>query len=304
MRTMSRESPAGDMEFTGKRGHSVRMSDPMRISTTILLTDESIRPARLARELEQRGFGGLYLPEHTHIPVSRRTPYPMGGDLPPSYARTLDPFTALAAAATVTDGLALGTSVSLVAQHDPIALAKQIATLDLLSGGRFTLGVGFGWNVEEAADHGVEWRTRRARVRDHVAVMRALWAEGEPVGHEGEFASVSPSVAHPKPVRAGGPRVLIGGGAGPRLFAAVAEYADGWMPVGGAGLTDTLPGVRAAWTEAGREGAPALVPAFVVPSPGKLDHYRDLGAEEVILQLPDGDEGSVLRTLDDYARYL
>ncbi|MFG3259367.1 TIGR03619 family F420-dependent LLM class oxidoreductase [Streptomyces sp. NPDC048172] len=275
----------------------------MRISTTILMTDESIRPARLARELEQRGFGGLYLPEHTHIPASRESPPPMGGELPRAYHRTLDPFVGLAAAATVTERLALGTSVSLVAQRDPIVLAKEIATLDLLSEGRFTLGLGFGWNREEAADHGVEWRTRRALVQDRMALMRALWSP-EPTGHDGSFASVRPSHAHPKPVRPGGPRVLVGGGAGPRLFAAVAAYADGWMPVGGSGLTESVPRLRAAWKEAGREGAPTLVPAFVLPTPGKLAHYRDLGAEEVILQLPDGDEGEVLRALDDYARYL
>ncbi|WP_326689704.1 MULTISPECIES: TIGR03619 family F420-dependent LLM class oxidoreductase [unclassified Streptomyces] len=275
----------------------------MRISTTILLTDETIRPARLARELEARGFGGLYLPEHTHIPVSRQTPAPMGGPLPRPYGRTLDPFVGLAAAATVTEGLALGTSVALVAQHDPIALAKQAATLDWMSEGRFTLGVGFGWNVEEANDHGVEWRTRRSLVRDRIALMRALWA-AEPTAYEGEFASVSASHAHPKPVRPGGPRLLLGGAAGPTLFAHIAEYADGWLPVGGSGLSETLPDLRRAWEAAGRKGTPGLVPGFVVPAPGKLKRYRDLGAEEVLLQLPSGPEDEVLRTLDDYARYL
>ena len=142
----------------------------MRIATTIMITDESIRPDRLARELEQRGFDGLYLPEHTHIPVSRDTPAPMGDPLPREYTRTLDPFVALGAAAAVTERLHLGTAITLVAQHDPIVLAKQIATLDWMSGGRFTLGVGLGWNVEEAADHGVEWGTRRALVRDRLAL--------------------------------------------------------------------------------------------------------------------------------------
>ncbi len=132
----------------------------MRIATTIFLTDETIAPVRLARELEQRGFAGLYLPEHTHIPVSRESPYPAGGELPREYGRTLDPFVALGQAAAVTERLGLGTGITLVAQHDPIDLAKQIATLDHLSGGRFTLGIGYGWNREEAADHGVEWRTR------------------------------------------------------------------------------------------------------------------------------------------------
>ncbi len=281
----------------------------MRISTTIFLTDETVTPVRLARELEQRGFGGLYLPEHTHIPVSRRTPYPMGGELPREYGRTLDPFVALGQAAAVTERLALGTGITLVAQHDPIDLAKQAATLDHLSGGRFTLGVGYGWNVEEAADHGVEWPTRRDRVRDRMALMRALWAD-EPTGYESAFGSVRASEAHPKPFQrprgpVNGPRTLIGGGAGPKLFTHIAEYADGWLPIGGGGLTESLPKLRAAWEEAGRDpkGLHA-VPYAVQPSPGKLAHYAELGIEEVVLQLPPADEAEVLRTLDAYAAYL
>ncbi|MFI6140553.1 TIGR03619 family F420-dependent LLM class oxidoreductase [Streptomyces griseus] len=281
----------------------------MRISTTIFLTDETVTPVRLARELEQRGFGGLYLPEHTHIPVIRSTPYPMGGELPREYGRTLDPFVALAQAAAVTERLVLGTGITLVAQHDPIDLAKQAATLDHLSGGRFTLGVGYGWNVEEAADHGVEWATRRDRVRDRMALMRALWADG-PTAYEGAFGSVRASEAHPKPARrprgpVNGPRTLIGGGAGPKLFAHIAEYADGWLPIGGGGLTESLPKLRAAWEEAGRgpEG-PQVVPYAVLPGPGKLAHYAELGIEEVVLQLPSAGEAEVLRTLDDYAAYL
>lgn len=281
----------------------------MRISTTIFLTDETVTPVRLARELEQRGFGGLYLPEHTHIPVIRRTPYPMGGELPREYGRTLDPFVALGQAAAVTERLALGTGITLVAQHDPIDLAKRAATLDHLSGGRFTLGIGYGWNVEEAADHGVEWSTRRELGRDRMALMRALWAD-EPTGYEGTFGSVSASEAHPKPAQrprgpVNGPRTLIGGGAGPKLFAHIAEYADGWLPIGGGGLTESLPKLRAAWEEAGRDPKGLqVVPYAVLPSPGKLAHYAELGIEEVVLQLPPADEPEVLRTLDAYAAYL
>lgn len=281
----------------------------MRIATTIFLTDETVTPVRLARELEQRSFAGLYLPEHTHIPVSRRTPYPMGGELPREYGRTLDPFVALGQAAAVTARLTLGTGITLVAQHDPIGLAKQAATLDHLSGGRFTLGIGYGWNVEEAADHGVEWSTRRDLGRDRMALMRALWAD-EPTGYEGEFGSVQASEAHPKPVRrprgpVNGPRTLIGGGAGPKLFAHIAEYADGWLPIGGGGLTESLPKLRAAWEEAGRDPKGLqVVPYAVLPSPGKLAHYAELGIEEVVLQLPPADEAEVLRTLDAYAAYL
>ncbi|MGI5469333.1 LLM class F420-dependent oxidoreductase [Streptomyces sp. CA-132043] len=274
----------------------------MRIATTIFLTDETIRPVRLAGELEQRGFAGLYLPEHTHIPASRDTPAPMGEPLPREYGRTLDPFVALGQAAAVTERLALGTGITLVAQHDPIDLAKQVATLDFLSGGRFTLGVGFGWNVEEAADHGVEWPSRRALTQDRIALMRALWAD-EPTAYEGAFGSVRASHAHPKPVK-GAPRILVGGAAGPKLFAQIAEYADGWLPIGGGGLSEAVPELRRVWTEAGREGEPVVVPYAVRPSAGKLAHFQELGVDEVVVQLPPAGEGEVLRTLDAYAEHL
>ncbi|WP_406139060.1 TIGR03619 family F420-dependent LLM class oxidoreductase [Streptomyces sp. NBC_01089] len=275
----------------------------MRLSTTIFLTDQTVTPVRLARELEQRGFGGLYLPEHTHIPVERATPYPMGGELPAEYGRTLDPFVALGQAAAVTDALTLGTGVTLVAQHDPIDLAKQIATLDHLSGSRFTLGLGFGWNKEEAADHGVEWTRRRELGRDRMALVRALWA-AEPTPYEGEFGSVRASHAYPKP-RGGSVRTLIGGAAGPKLFDHIAEYADGWLPMGGRGLTESIPVLRQVWQDAGRDPADLqVVPYAVLPTPGKLAHYAELGIEEVVLQLPPADEKSVLTVLDGYAPYL
>ncbi|AKN70937.1 F420-dependent oxidoreductase [Streptomyces sp. PBH53] len=281
----------------------------MRIAVTIFLTDETPTPTRLARELEQRGFSGLYLPEHTHIPVERATPYPAGGDLPREYGRTLDPFVALGQAAAVTERLGLGTGITLVAQHDPIALAKQIATLDHLSGGRFTLGLGYGWNVEEAADHGVSWRTRRDLVRDRVRLMQALWSE-KPTAYEGEFGSVRASLAHPKPVQEPrgpvvGPRTLVGGAAGPKLFAHIAEYADGWLPIGGRGLTESLPVLRSVWADAGRDPAALqVVPYAVRPTPGKLAHYAELGIEEVVVQLPPAGEAEVLRALDACAPLL
>ncbi|WP_328949116.1 TIGR03619 family F420-dependent LLM class oxidoreductase [Streptomyces sp. NBC_00184] len=281
----------------------------MRIATTIFLTDETITPVRLAHQLEQRGFAGLYLPEHTHIPVSRETLYPAGGDLPPEYGRTLDPFVALAQAAAVTERLELGTGITLITQHDPIDLAKQIATLDHVSGGRFTLGLGFGWNVEEAADHGVNWSTRRELGRDRMALIRALWS-AEPTPYEGEFGSVRASHAYPKPVQQPrgpvvGPRTLIGGAAGPKLFAHIAEYADGWLPIGGRGLTESVPALRTAWEAAGRDPKDLqVIPYAVLPSPGKLAHYAHLGIEEVVLQLPPAAEPEVLRTLDAFAEYL
>ncbi|QKV93138.1 TIGR03619 family F420-dependent LLM class oxidoreductase [Streptomyces sp. NA02950] len=291
----------------------------MRIATTVFLTDESVRPARLARELEQRGFAGLYLPEHTHIPVSRDTAAPMGEPLPRQYGRTLDPFVALAQAAAVTEQLGVGTGITLVAQHDPVSLAKRVATLDHLSDGRLTFGIGYGWNVEEAADHNVSWPDRRDLVQDRMALMRALWAP-EPTAYRGRFGSVRASLAHPKPVRRRsaadpltGPRTLIGGAAGPKLFAHVAAYADGWMPTGGGGLTEAIPVLRRVWEEAGRDPAALeVVPYAVLPSPGKLAHYADLGIEEAVVQLPAPEPGmsgaahgtEILRTLDAYAQYL
>ncbi|MGC0331314.1 putative F420-dependent oxidoreductase [Streptomyces sp. SAI-170] len=275
----------------------------MRIAVTIFLTDETITPTRLARELEQRGFAGLYLPEHTHIPTERTSPYPAGGELPPEYGRTLDPFVALGQAAAVTERLGLGTGITLVAQHDPIDLAKQVATVDHLSGGRLTLGVGYGWNVEEAADHGVDWRTRRELVRDRMRLMQALWT-AEPTGYDGDFGRVRPSFAHPKPVQkprgpVTGPRTLVGGAAGPRLFTHICEYADGWLPIGGRGLSESVPELRARWSDAGRgPDALQIVPYAVRPNPGKLAHYAELGIEEVVVQLPPGGEAEVLRALD------
>ncbi|WP_225824446.1 TIGR03619 family F420-dependent LLM class oxidoreductase [Streptomyces naphthomycinicus] len=281
----------------------------MRIAVTIFLTDETVTPVRLARELEQRGFAGLYLPEHTHIPVERTSPYPAGGDLPREYGRTLDPFVALGQAAAVTERLGLGTGITLVAQHDPIDLAKQAATLDHLSGGRLTLGLGYGWNVEEAADHGVSWRTRRDLVRDRMRLMQALWSE-KPTAYDGEFGSVRASLAYPKPAQeprgpVTGPRTLVGGAAGPKLFAHIAEYADGWLPIGGRGLTESLPVLRSVWADAGRDPAALrIVPYAVQPTPGKLAHYAELGIDEVVVQLPPAGETEVLRALDAYGSLL
>jgi len=273
----------------------------VRISVTLFATDRTIRPDDLAREAEARGFDGLYLPEHTHIPVSRLTPAPTGdAELPDEYRRTLDPWVALASAGAVTSRLRLGTGVALVIEHDPIALAKQVATLDHLSGGRVVLGIGFGWNREEAADHGVEWSRRRDITRERVLAMQRLWAD-EVASFDGEDVHLSPSWAWPKPQQPRIP-VLIGGGAGPILFSHIAEYGDGWIPVGGGGLTESLPRLRAAWEAEGRDpGALEVVPFGTLPTPGKLEHYRNLGVTEVVVRVPDGSRDAVLPELDRLA---
>lgn len=268
-------------------------------------TDRTMDPVELAREAEARGFAAVYFPEHTHIPTSRRTPPPTGeAELADEYRRCLDPYAVLAAAASVTSTIRLGTGVSLVAQHDPIALAKQIATLDVLSGGRVTLGVGFGWNREEMTDHGVDYATRRERAREHVLCMQALWSQEE-AAFEGAFVRLRPSWSWPKPVQQPRPRTLIGGAGGPKMFAHIAEYADGWMPIGGSGLSKALPALRAAFESAGRDpDGIEVVPFGTLPDPGKLDHYRRLGVTEVVLRVPGAGRDQVLAVLDDYARYV
>ncbi|WP_141577472.1 TIGR03619 family F420-dependent LLM class oxidoreductase [Actinomadura sp. WMMA1423] len=271
----------------------------MRLGITMFATDLTMAPHELAREAEARGFSSLFLPEHTHIPVSRDTPPPTGAaTLPEEYSRTLDPLVSLAAAAVATERIVLGTGVLLAAQREPIVTAKAVATLERLAPGRVALGVGYGWNAEEGADHGVPWKRRRAVVREHVLAMRALWTDEE-AAFEGEFVRFAASRAWPKPSRR--VPVLLGGAPGPTLFAHIAEYGDGWMPIGGAGVREALPALRRACEDAGRDPVP-VVPFGTRPTPGKLDHYASLGIEEVVLRVPGGGRDEVLPVLDEYAR--
>ena len=265
-------------------------------------TDLTMSVRELAVEAEARGLTSLFLPEHTHIPVSRRTPPPTGdSELAEEYRRTVDPFVALAAAATPTTRIRLGTGICLVAQRDPIVTAKAVATLDRESGGRFVLGIGFGWNEDEMEDHGVDPRTRRAATREHLLAMRALWNE-DVASFSGKHVRFGPSWSWPKPVQPAGPPVLLGGAPGPRLFAHVAEYGDGWLPIGGAGMRDALPRLRAACEAAGRDpGNVRVVPFGTIPDEGKLEYYASLGIDEVVLRLPSAPREPVLRVLDRYA---
>jgi probable F420-dependent oxidoreductase len=274
---------------------------PVQIGLTMFATDRTMDPVALAREAEARGFHSLYLPEHTHIPVSRRTLPPTGGDaLAEEYKRTLDPLVALSAAAAVTDRILLGTGICVVAQREPIVTAKAIATLDRISDGRFVFGVGFGWNEDEIAQHGIAMRDRRAIAREHVLAMRALWRDD--IGEfRGEHVTIEPSWSWPKPVRPQGPPVLIGGAPGPKLFAHVAEYADGWIPIGGAGVRAALDDLRRACDTAGRDASTLrIVPFGTVPDPGKLAYYEELGIREIVLRIPGGDAEAVLPVLDEY----
>lgn len=278
---------------------------PLRYGVTTFPTDRSMPVVDLARALEERGFDSLWLPEHTHIPTSRRTPWPgiPGHELPDKYKRSLDPLVALAAVATATTTLRLGTGILLVAQRDPIVTAKAVATLDHLAGGRAALGIGFGWNEDEMADHGVDYRTRRDKGREHLLAMRRLWEDDVAEFHGAHF-ELPPTWSWPKPAQRPLP-VLLGGAAGPKLFAHIAEYADGWIPIGGRGLADSLPKLRARLDEAGRDpDTLEVAPMGVIPEPGKLDHYESIGVTEVVLELESRPADETLRTLDRYASML
>ncbi len=277
----------------------------MRLGITVFLTDQGIDPATLGREVEARGFDSLYVPEHTHLPVRNAVPPGLvEGVRLEDYRRSLDPWVALAATATATTHLGVGTGVALVAQHDPIVLAKQIATLDHISHGRVTLGVGYGWNRDELEDHGVAFGDRRAVVAEHLACMQALWTDDE-ASFAGTHVTLPPTYAWPKPHQRPRVRTLIGGGAGPRLFEAIAAHADGWMPIGGAGVADVLPALRAAFEAAGRDPAHAeVVPFGTVASSAKLTYFRELGCDEVVLRVPMGTKDEVRRALDDLVPFL
>ena len=276
----------------------------MDVGVQMFSTDLAIRPDVLARECEARGFAALFLPEHTHIPTSRRTPYPGGGELPDEYRRTYDPFLALTAAAVVTERLTLGTGICLVGQRDPIVLAKEVATVDVLSGGRFVFGIGYGRNEAEMEDHRLAPPQRRAVVREKMLAMEALWTQDEG-GFDGEHVHIAPSWSWPKPVQQPRPPVLIGGAAGPTLFRHIAEFADGWIPIGGGGLSDGLARLREQFELAGRD--PDSVHVTVIgaePSPGKLDHLASLGVGRFLIGIPPAPATTVLPLLDRFAEAL
>ncbi len=276
----------------------------MKIGLNCHLTDYAIAAPELAREAEARGFYSLYVPEHTHIPASRRTPAPTGeAELHQEYFHTLDPFVVIGAMASATSTIRLGTSIALVAQHDPIALAKAVATADFVSGGRLILGIGIGWNIEELQNHGVDPRRRRAHVREVMLAMGELWAN-EVASFDGEFVRFDPSFQWPKPIQQPRPAVLFGGAARPVLFEHIAEFCDGWIPIGGAGLKAALADLRTAYELRGRDFSTAhIVPSAVIPDDGKLAYYASIGVTELALRVPNTGRDDALQTLDDYARY-
>ncbi len=277
----------------------------MDLGVSMFPTDLSIPPAELGREVEARGFESLWVTEHTHIPTSRSTPWPGGANLPEEYKRTLDPFVALAAAATATTTLRLGTGICLVAQHDPIVLAKSVASVDLISNGRFLFGIGVGWNKEEMLDHGVDPGRRRGIVREKVLAMTRLWTDDVAEFH-GDFVSFSPTWMWPKPTQRPHPPILLGGAGGPVTFRHVIEYCDGWMPIHGRrDVTGAIADLRHAAQDAGRDPSTIEIGVFGVPNDhAAIEAYRDLGVSRVVLAAPSAPSAKVLPVLDRYVPLL
>lgn len=269
---------------------------------TMFPTDDAMSVPQLAAAAEARGFESLFLPEHTHIPASRESPWPGGGELPREYYRTQDPFVALAAAAAVTTRLRLGTGIALVTERDPILMAKQVASLDHVSHGRVLLGIGAGWNAEEMANHGVPFGQRWAVLRERVLAMRAIWTE-DPASFHGEHVRFDPIHAWPKPVQHGGPPVLLGA-ASRYAFARIAEYADGWMPIArpDVDLAGGMAQLKGAMQAAGRDFDTLDLTLFGVgPDPERVRGYLDLGFRRLVFGLPPAPADKVVPLLDRYA---
>jgi probable F420-dependent oxidoreductase len=277
----------------------------MHVAALIFPTDRTIRPDRLAVALEERGYESMWVAEHTHIPLSRRTPYPGGGELPDMYWRTMDPFVALTAAACATERLKVGTGICLVNQHHPINVAKQTASIDLLSAGRFLFGVGVGWNEDEMEHHGADPSKRRSIARERILATKALWTEDE-AAFDGEYVSFSPSASYPKPVQSPHPPVIMGGAGGPVTFRHVVEYCDGWMPIAGRGdPLEKLPLLRSMAEEAGRDPNSIEVGIYGCPMRKEdVERYRAAGVDRVVFWLPADDPDTVLAAVDHGAQFV
>jgi len=273
----------------------------MKYGVAMFPTDYAIQADALARELEARGFESLWLPEHTHIPTSRKSPWPGGADLPRDYWHTLDPFVALGAAAAVTKTLMLGTGICLVIERDPIILAKEVASLDFISGGRVLFGIGGGWNAEEMEDHGTPFGERWKILRERISAMKAIWTQEEAEYH-GKYVNFDKLWSFPKPVQKPYPPILMGG-SGPHARQRAAEFDGHWMPIIGRDpLDEAIADLRQRAEKAGRDPAAVSVSLFGVrPDEGKLAAWRDLGVARVVFFVPSALAGTVLPLLDQYA---
>jgi probable F420-dependent oxidoreductase len=279
----------------------------MDFGALMFFTDYAIPATELAQALEARGFESVWAPEHSHIPTSRRSPWPGGGELPKVYCEAMDPFVSLTAAAMVTKRLKVATGVCLVQQRDPIQTAKLVASIDQVSGGRFLFGVGGGWNAEEMADHGTEFRTRFKLTRERIEAMKEIWTNDRAEYH-GEMVDFPEMMAWPKPVQKPHPPILVGG-AFPHAARRAVRYGDGWAPIAGRGpegsAEELLPRFRQMLSEAGRDPQSVSVTLFgATEDADRLARYRDLGITRVVVMLPSAKSDQILPTLDRWAELI
>ena len=276
----------------------------MDFGASMFMTDYSMAAADLGRALEERGFESLWNPEHSHIPLTRKTPFPGGGDLPKMYYDAMDPFVTLTAAAAVTKKLKLGTGVCLVIQRDTIQTAKLVASLDQVSNGRFLFGIGGGWNQDELEDHGTVHATRFKKMREQVEAMKAIWTENKPEYH-GEIVEFPPMMTWPKPVQKPHPPVIVGG-AFPHAARRAIRYGDGWIPTSRYGdITDYMPPYKQMLSEAGRSLDDVPLTLFGIgPDADAVKRYREMGVARVVAGLPSEPADKILPLLDRWAEII
>src|SRR3954452_24709996 len=279
----------------------------MRIGGAMFFTDYSMSPTELARALEERGFDSLWVPEHSHIPLSRKSPFPSGGDVPKKYYDVMDPFVVLGAAAAVTKTLLLGTGICLITQRDPIQTAKQVASIDQISSGRFLFGIGNGWNEDEMANHGTVFASRHKLARERVEAMKEIWTKSKPEYH-GEFVNFDPMMTWPKPIQKPHPPVIVGG-AFPYSARRAIRYGDGWIPQAARGgykeIGDLIPEFRKMATEAGRNPDDiAITVWFPRREVDLMKRYADMGVERVVFNVESEKADKVLPVIDEIAEFM
>ena len=271
----------------------------MKFGVYMFPTDYAIDPVSLGRAAEGHGFESLFVPEHTHIPTSRRSPFPGGGELPKEYSHTLDPFVALGAVAAATERLLLGTGICLVIERDPITLAKEVASLDFISGGRVLFGIGGGWNREEMENHGTDSTRRWKVLRERIEAMQQIWTE-DAAEYHGEFVDFDPIWQWPKPIQKPHPPVIIGGD-GANTLKRVVRYGDGWMPIGRrADFKNRIDELNRMTAEAGRADIPVTI-FGAAPKPEVIDAYAEAGVERLLFHLPPAPRDEVLPLLEQRA---
>ncbi len=276
----------------------------MQYGLVIFPTIYTPTPAELAVAAELRGFESLWFPEHTHIPAGRESPWPGGAELPQEYYDTYDLFVALTSAASATMRIKIGSGICLLVERDPITTAKEIASLDQLSGGRFLFGIGGGWNAEEMCNHGTDFKTRWKLLRERVEAMKEIWAH-EQAEYHGEFVDFDPVFSNPKPVQKPHPPVIVGGAAPWALKRAV-RYGEGWIPIGVRDqIIERIPELRRLEQEAGREpGSVEVTVFYALPDADLIKRYRDAGVKRCIFGLPAMAAQQVMPMMDRFAEFV